>query len=154
MCATRRSDELQDSAKRQVPGLVNFVPALAYHSCLAMPAAFTQPGNHLLAEPCTAHRDEICVFLRDVNESLSERALLLSSGVHIKWTIGCVDIHAIHQTSCHICSEDHSFSPGFLYGCGKVHRTNAGLDSLHTICFIRDKWNFNKFCPLFFSTHF
>ena len=34
---------LQGSVKRQSPGLVNFVTALAYYSCLALPAAFTQP---------------------------------------------------------------------------------------------------------------
>ena len=33
-------------------GLVNFVPAVAYHFCPALPAAFTQPGDHLLAQPC------------------------------------------------------------------------------------------------------
>ena len=33
--------------------MVNFVAALSYHSCLALPAAFTQPGDCLLAEPCT-----------------------------------------------------------------------------------------------------
>ena len=37
-----------------VPSLVNFVPALAYHFCLALPEAFTQPGDPLLAEPCIA----------------------------------------------------------------------------------------------------
>ena len=31
---------------------MNFVAALAYHFCLALPAAFTQPGYHLLAVPC------------------------------------------------------------------------------------------------------
>ena len=35
-------------------GWLNFYPALAYLSCLSMPAAFTQPGNHLLAQPSTA----------------------------------------------------------------------------------------------------
>ena len=45
---------VQGSAKRQSPGLVNVVPALAYHFCLALPAEFTQPGNHLLAELCTS----------------------------------------------------------------------------------------------------
>ena len=44
------------SAKRRSPGLVNFVTALAYHFCLALPAAFTQPGDHLLAEPCRLRR--------------------------------------------------------------------------------------------------
>ena len=41
-------------AKRWVPGLVNFVPAVAYHFCLNLPAAFTQPRAHLLAESCTS----------------------------------------------------------------------------------------------------
>ena len=34
---------VQGSAARQSPGLVNFVPTLAYHFCLALPVAFTQP---------------------------------------------------------------------------------------------------------------
>ena len=44
---------LQGSAKRRSPGLVKFVTALAYRFCLALPTAFTQLGDHLLAEPCT-----------------------------------------------------------------------------------------------------
>ena len=43
---------LQESANPRAPGLVNFVAALAYHFCMALPAAFTQPGDRLLAEPC------------------------------------------------------------------------------------------------------
>ena len=39
--------------KSRSPGLVTFVPGVADHFCLALPAAFTQPGEHLLAEPCT-----------------------------------------------------------------------------------------------------
>ena len=39
----------EGSAKRQASGLVNFVHAVAYHFCLNLPAAFTQPGAHLLA---------------------------------------------------------------------------------------------------------
>ena len=35
------------------PLLVNFVVAVAYHFYLALPAALTQPGGHLLAGPCT-----------------------------------------------------------------------------------------------------
>ena len=38
---------LQGSAKRLRPGLVNVVPAVAYHFCLSLPAAFTQPGLSL-----------------------------------------------------------------------------------------------------------
>ena len=32
---------VQGSAKRRAPGLVNFIPALAYHFCLALPAIST-----------------------------------------------------------------------------------------------------------------
>ena len=39
---------LQGSTKRLWPSLVNFVAAVAYHFCLSLPAAFTQPGDHLL----------------------------------------------------------------------------------------------------------
>ena len=48
---------LQGSTERRSPSSVNFVTALAYHSCLALPAAFTQPGDLLLAEPCTLKLD-------------------------------------------------------------------------------------------------
>ena len=48
---------VQGSAKRRSPGLVNLVPAVAYLICLALAAAFTQPGAHLLSEPCSlTHR--------------------------------------------------------------------------------------------------
>ena len=40
---------LQRSAKRRFSGLGNFVAVYACHFCLAMHAAFTQPGDHLLA---------------------------------------------------------------------------------------------------------
>ena len=52
-------DNMQGSAKWRAPGSVNFVPAVPYHFCLALPAAFTQPGDHLLAEPCIIHHPHI-----------------------------------------------------------------------------------------------
>ena len=45
-------EPVQGSAKRHAPCLVEFIPAVAYHFCLALPTAFTQPGAHLLAGPC------------------------------------------------------------------------------------------------------
>ena len=42
---------VQGSTNRRALGLVNFVLALAYHFCLNLPAAFTQPGVCLLVEP-------------------------------------------------------------------------------------------------------
>ena len=41
---------VQGSAKRRPQDLVNFIAARAYHFSLALPAATTQPGDHLLAE--------------------------------------------------------------------------------------------------------
>ena len=48
-----RSPSTTGLAKIRSLGLVNFVTAVAYHYCLVLPAAFTQPGDHLLAQPCT-----------------------------------------------------------------------------------------------------
>ena len=42
-----------NSAKKRSPGLVNLVLVIAYHFCLALPAASTKLWDHLLAEPCT-----------------------------------------------------------------------------------------------------
>ena len=53
---------IQGLAKRWSLGLVNFVTALVYHLCLAMPTAFTQPRNHLLAEPCKERERERCLL--------------------------------------------------------------------------------------------
>ena len=47
--------DVQGSTNRRAPGFVNFVLALAYHFCLNLPAAFTQPGARLLVEPCTSY---------------------------------------------------------------------------------------------------
>ena len=43
---------VQGISKRPFPGLVNFVPAVAYHFYLNLPAAFSQPGNGLIEIPC------------------------------------------------------------------------------------------------------
>ena len=43
---------VQGSANPQTPGLVNFVTAVAYHLCLNLPRAFSQPGARGLADLC------------------------------------------------------------------------------------------------------
>ena len=45
---------LQEISIRPFPGLVNFVPAVAYLFCLNLPAAFSQPGNGLIEIPCNS----------------------------------------------------------------------------------------------------
>ena len=44
---------IQGPAKKRFPGCENFVLAVAYHFCLALPEKFSQPGNHSFAGPCT-----------------------------------------------------------------------------------------------------
>ena len=47
---------VQGSANPRTPGLVNFVYAVAYHFCLNLPRAFSQPGARGLADPCRLTR--------------------------------------------------------------------------------------------------
>ena len=44
--------EVTYKARHKGGSQVWFITALAYHFCLALLAAFTQPRDHLLAEPC------------------------------------------------------------------------------------------------------
>ena len=41
------------------PGLVNYVPAVAYHFCLNLLVAFSQPGNGLIVKPCSLYRSPL-----------------------------------------------------------------------------------------------
>ena len=47
---------------RPFPGLVNFAHAVAYHFCLNIPAAFSQPGNSLIVKPCILTADPGFLF--------------------------------------------------------------------------------------------
>ena len=58
---------------------MNFVPALAYHFCLSLPAGFTQPGAHLLAEPCT-HPVLLLSELRALKGNVIRRATSAGGG--------------------------------------------------------------------------
>ena len=42
------------TAKRLLPGLVNFFPAVVYLFCLNLPAAFMQTGQSLSSNPCVS----------------------------------------------------------------------------------------------------
>ena len=46
---------VQGWAKKWAPGLVKFVPAVAYRYGLNLPARFTQPWARLLSESCTQY---------------------------------------------------------------------------------------------------
>ena len=71
--------EVQGSPKECFPGLVNFVTAVAYHLCLNLPRAFSQPGKHSFGDPCTAVSSEAWAKLRDW-ASVAVRGRLLLSG--------------------------------------------------------------------------
>ena len=47
------------TAKRLLPGLVNFFPAVVYLFCLNLPAAFMQTGQSLSYNPCTLRSTRI-----------------------------------------------------------------------------------------------
>ena len=69
--------KVQGSTIRRTPGLVNFVPALAYHFCLNLPATFTQPRARLLVEPCTARPSEfgsVSIFVSDAARHVTVRS--------------------------------------------------------------------------------
>ena len=55
---------------RPFPGLVNFVPAVAYILCLHLPAAFSQPGNGLIEIPFKSSPD---YWYRSSLQWMSER---------------------------------------------------------------------------------
>ena len=60
--------ELAAACLRFEFGLVKFIPAVAYRFCPTLPAAFTQPGARLLAEPCTL-ADILCdLVLRTIHQ--------------------------------------------------------------------------------------
>ena len=60
---------IQEISTRQFPGLVNFVPAIAYHFCLNLAAAFSQLGNSLIEIPCTGPANEACAWLWEISSS-------------------------------------------------------------------------------------
>ena len=69
-------------AQVTAPGLVNFVPALAYHSCLNQPAAFTQLRpipvvGKLARDPIGDQKRSSWDHVHAWNDRLSRRRLLL-----------------------------------------------------------------------------
>ena len=60
--ATSEGEMNCDMYRARLRGLVNCFPAVAYHFCLSLPAAFTQPGQNLLADPCKLMYDYIPSF--------------------------------------------------------------------------------------------
>ena len=54
----QRNEDTDIGWSRWIFGLVNFITALAYHFCLNLPAAFTQPGAPTLADLCRCKERE------------------------------------------------------------------------------------------------
>ena len=73
-------EDVQRSAKVGAPGLVNFVPALAYRltfKCLKLPAAFSHPAGSTF-KPISVH-------LRSVRGEMVAQNVILGRGT---WRIG------------------------------------------------------------------
>ena len=77
--------DIQGWAKRQARGLMNFVPAVAYLFCLALPAMFTQPGIRLFANPCISPSFVLKAPNQDTLLSVNEM-LMPSAPFHIQMT--------------------------------------------------------------------
>ena len=94
--------------------VVNFVIALAYHFYLTLPAAVTQPGDLLLAVPCTSHQRVIGIGIPRQNESqlLLEEGRL-GAGVHYSVVVvirSQYQIVSIHRTSSRKAEERKWYS--------------------------------------------
>ena len=65
---------------------MNYVPAVAYHFCLLLPTAFTQPGYHLLAEA-------VCLSLSreeaDVTQKCDKKAIVISASRNRHYCASC-----------------------------------------------------------------
>ena len=68
---------IQRSAKVDAPGLVNFIPAVAYHFCLNLPAAFTKPGASTLADLCIFEFNRYFYASADINHMFVNKQLNL-----------------------------------------------------------------------------
>ena len=64
--------------------------------CLALPAAFTQPGDHLLAEPCISTFQKGSPYIQDVNRLIG-----------LSGQMGMMDVAAFlaNSTKCDMWSE-------------------------------------------------
>ena len=84
---------------------MNFVTALAYHFCLALPAVFTQPADHLLAKPCRCCDGSGCnLYLRILARYRCIHSPLISSA----------GIIAVHLSVCSTAISDHVLQRAIL----------------------------------------
>ena len=65
--------------------MLNVFTAVAYHFCLALPAAFTQPGDRLLAEPCTL------IFCHTERRERNALGANVMSVLSTRWLVGMFD---------------------------------------------------------------
>ena len=87
---TRLKGKVQRSAKRLVQGLVNFVPALAYLFCLALPGSCLARFTYLLADLCTCSCAGCPIGNGEkLNSSQAEQSLATNSAVSYFPSISC-----------------------------------------------------------------
>ena len=95
------SSSVQWNPKECLPGLVNFVTDVAYHFCLTLIAAFTQPGYHLLAKPCRGEGGEGGEGRERKGGQLMRRDRHCSAGDRLNVTVGsrcrCMRAHILHE---------------------------------------------------------
>ena len=131
--------------------MVNFVTALAYHFCLALPTAFTQPGAHLSAEPCTCapDMDEGCNFkliqLFEIQTPISTYS--------IRYAMVALIVSEAGRTSAGRCAR----AGGARKACGARRTTYASRCLTGTSAMVRTGnnyklWNLDEFMSICFQT--
>ena len=111
-------NSVRGSTVRQASGLMNFAAAVAYHFCLGLPTALTQPWAHLLAEPCI-EKCPACLW----DKKFIPRGywiwytllFIMSTGLKSFWRSPCACGAGRGRGRSPICPIHHSFNTGQLH---------------------------------------
>ena len=105
------------------PGLVNFVPAVAYHFCLNLPAAFSQPGNGLIAQPCKFVNQHLQI---EIGEQPTAKTIWISTSCHVtEREHQCHLSHSLRPSLAQWRCENFRPRPSFPYGMRRTRPPRA-----------------------------
>ena len=130
--------------------MVNFVPAVAYHFCLTLPAAFAQPVAHLLAKPGTS--TELRKFFAKLREERPRQAKDFSQLCCTPINCLCACTSCLYLLSRPYASSRKRFSqpPDCNYSSGTGYRAIVARPStaFHLPCYSSDWSSFQLFSCL------
>ena len=118
------------------PCEVNFVPAVAYHLCLALPAAFTQPGRSLFvllpSLSSNSHPNPIqstphniaAVVAGDLRPAVVAVAVAAAASEAFTLVRKGAEIDRVTNNQCQACRRFMFMKASFQCGCG-LKRTSC-----------------------------